>query len=237
MGAVDHDRVLVVTAHPDDADFAAAGTVASWVAAGELVTYCVCTSGDAGGFDDTPREAVPHLRESEQRAAAAAVGVRDVRFLGHRDGSLQPDMALRLDVSRVIRQVRPHRVLTHSPEINWEHIPASHPDHRAVGEAALAAVYPDARNAFAHPELVSEGLQPWSVPELWLVASPECRINRAVDITDHFRTKVAALAAHTSQTSHLTDLAGMLRPGLARIAEQHGMPGRLAESFQVVNTG
>lgn len=237
MAAVGHDRVLVVTAHPDDAEFAAAGTVASWVAAGAAVTYCVCTSGDAGGFDDTPREAMPQMRESEQRAAAAAVGVHDVRFLDHRDGSLQPDMTLRRDVSRVIRQVRPQRVLTHSPEINWEHVPASHPDHRAVGEAALAAVYPDARNAFAHPELATEGLQPWSVPELWLTASPECRINRAVDITDHFGAKIAALAAHTSQTAHLTDLAGMLRPWLARNAEQHGMPGRLAEPFQFVSIG
>lgn len=231
-----NDRVLVVTAHPDDVDFSAAGTVASWTASGAAVTYCLCTSGDAGGFDDTPREHMPRLRETEQRAAAATVGVREVRFLGYEDGSVYPDMSLRRDISRVIREVRPHRVLTHSPEINWEHIPAAHPDHRAVGEAAFAAVYPDARNPFAHPGLAADGYEPWTVSQLWMVSSPECRINHCVDITDHFDTKLAALRAHESQTAHIDDLAERLRPRLVRTAENHGLSGRLAEAFQVVDT-
>ncbi|MEV6230385.1 PIG-L deacetylase family protein [Saccharopolyspora shandongensis] len=229
-------RALVVTAHPDDVDFGSAGTVASWVADGVQVAYCVCTSGDAGGFDDTPREDMPRIRQDEQRAAAAAVGVSDVRFLGYQDGRVVADLQLRRDITKVIREVRPHRVISHSPEINWAHLPTSHPDHRAVGEATLAAIYPDARNGFAHPELLREGLEPWTVRELWMSESPEERINHAVDITDHFDAKLAALAAHQSQTAHLDDLQGMIRRHLARTAERHGMTGRLAEAFHVVDT-
>ncbi|SDZ06050.1 N-acetylglucosaminyl deacetylase, LmbE family [Saccharopolyspora shandongensis] len=229
-------RALVVTAHPDDVDFGSAGTVASWVADGVQVAYCVCTSGDAGGFDDTPREDMPRIRQDEQRAAAAAVGVSDVRFLGYQDGRVVADLQLRRDITKVIRELRPHRVISHSPEINWAHLPTSHPDHRAVGEATLAAIYPDARNGFAHPELLREGLEPWTVRELWMSESPEERINHAVDITDHFDAKLAALAAHRSQTAHLDDLQGMIRRHLARTAERHGMTGRLAEAFHVVDT-
>ena len=109
------DRVLCVLAHPDDVDFGSAGTVATWTAAGTEVTYCIVTNGDAGGFDDTPREEMPLLRQAEQRAAAAAVGVTDVRFLGYPDGRLELTLDLRRDISRVIRTVRPQRVLTSSP--------------------------------------------------------------------------------------------------------------------------
>ena len=158
-------RVLVVTAHPDDVDFGAAGTVAAFTSAGLAVTYCIVTNGDAGGFDRAVSRAdMAALRQDEQRAAAAAVGVDDVRFLGHPDGMVQPTLELRRDVSRVIRQVRPERVVTQSPERNWSSIFASHPDHLAAGEAAVCAVYPDSQNPFAHPELLEvEGLEPWHV--------------------------------------------------------------------------
>jgi LmbE family N-acetylglucosaminyl deacetylase len=129
-------RVLVVTAHPDDVDFGSAGTVATLVAAGVSVTYCIVTDGDAGGFDPTvPRSEIPRIRRAEQVAAAAVVGVSDVRFLGYRDGELTVSHDLRRDISRVIRQVRPQRVMTMSPVRNWERIAASHPDHMAAGEA------------------------------------------------------------------------------------------------------
>ncbi|CAM05853.1 LmbE family N-acetylglucosaminyl deacetylase [Saccharopolyspora erythraea NRRL 2338] len=231
-------RALVVAAHPDDVDFGSAGTVASWTAAGMRVTYCICTNGDAGGFDATARADMPVIRQQEQRAAAAAVGVTDVHFLGYRDGQVSADLQLRRDITRMIRTVRPDRVLTHSPEINWARIAMSHPDHRAVGEATLAAVYPDARNEFAHPDLLLQhGLRPWLVPELWMSEAPDERANRAVDITDHFEAKLAALSAHRSQTGHLDDLEGSIRRHLARTAERHGMTvGRLAEAFHVVDT-
>lgn len=234
----DAQRVLVVAAHPDDVDFGAAGTVAAWTKAGVEVAYCICTSGDAGGFDDTPREQMRLLREDEQRAAAEAVGVSDVTFLGYPDGRLTASIELRRDISREIRRFRPDRVLTQSPEIFWQRIVASHPDHRAAGEAALAAVYPDARNPFAHPELLEdEGLEAWTVPELWLMASPPERINHCVDVTDTFDAKISALRAHRSQTGHMDRLEDMVRGWLSMVAGRHGLAsGRLAEAFQVVPT-
>jgi LmbE family N-acetylglucosaminyl deacetylase len=234
----DVTRVLVVTAHPDDVDFGAAGTVAGWTAAGIEVAYCICTSGDAGGFDDTPRERMAPLREAEQRAAAAELGVSEVRFLGHPDGRLTPSIELRRDISREIRRFRPQRVLTQSPEIFWRRVGASHPDHRAAGEAALAAVYPDARNPFAHPELLAEGFAAWTVPEMWIMAAPEERQDHAVDITATADRKLAALRAHASQTAHRTDIDDWVRSLGSGVARRFGLPaGRLAEAFQVVAIG
>jgi LmbE family N-acetylglucosaminyl deacetylase len=226
---------LVVTAHPDDVDFGAAGTVAAWTAAGIAVHYCVCTSGEASG-DGTSEMAA--LREAEQTAAAGQVGVRDLTFLRYPDGAVVPSLELRRDISRVIRQVRPDRVLTWSPEINWEFVATTHPDHRAVGEATFAAVYPDARNPHAHRELLDrEGLEPWSVPELWLADGPVGLRNHAVDVTDTFDKKMAALRSHASQVSGNDQLEQQLRGYLADTAGRYGLgDGRLAEEFQVVNT-
>jgi LmbE family N-acetylglucosaminyl deacetylase len=112
-------RVLVVIAHPDDADFWAGGTIAAWSAAGANVTYCVITDGDAGGFDPSvPRTEIPEIRRAEQREAASVLGVKDVLFLGYRDGYLEPSIGLRHDIARVIRRVRPDRMLVWSPEWN-----------------------------------------------------------------------------------------------------------------------
>ena len=142
----------MVTAHPDDVDFGAAGTVAAFTAAGLEVTYCIATSGESGGSDRTmSRTEMAALRQDEQRAAAAVVGVSDVRFLGFPDGMVETTRELRRDISRVIRQVRPERVLTQSPERNLEFIFASHPDHLATGEAAVDAVYPDAAQPLRPP--------------------------------------------------------------------------------------
>jgi LmbE family N-acetylglucosaminyl deacetylase len=231
-------RALVISAHPDDIEFGAGGTVATWTAAGINVTYCVCTSGEAGTIEGVPHERVAAARQAEQRAAAAELGVRDVIFLDHPDGSVVASLALRRDLTRVIRQVRPHRVLTWSPEINWDHVVTAHPDHRAVGDAAFAAVYPDARNAYAHRELLTdEGLAPWTVAELWLADGPERLRNHAVDITAQFPRKLAALAAHGSQTDRLSGLADALRQSASAVAQRHGLSAnRLAEAFQVVKT-
>jgi LmbE family N-acetylglucosaminyl deacetylase len=228
-------RVLVVTAHPDDVDFGAAGTVAAWVKAGLEVAYCIATDGDAGGTDrSVPRPDMARLRQAEQRAAAAELGVTDITFLGYPDGRLAPTVELRRDVSRVVRLFRPDRLVCQSPERNWDRIGASHPDHLAAGEAAVCAAYPDARNPFAHPELLAEGLEPHAVRELWVMASP--RPNRAVDITDTFGRKVVALRCHDSQVSHEVDLEGRLREWAAAGALWAGLgDGRLAEVFQAVD--
>jgi LmbE family N-acetylglucosaminyl deacetylase len=230
------ERALCVLAHPDDVDFGSAGTVATWTAAGTEVVYCIVTDGDAGGFDDTPREQMGPLRQAEQRAAAAAVGVTDVRFLGYPDGRLELSLDLRRDISRVIRQVRPQRVLTSSPERWWDRIGASHPDHMTVGESALRAVYPDARNPFAFPELLAdEGLEAWTVSEVWLGASP--RADHAVDVTETVTQKFTALKSHVSQVSHNPDLEKFVTGWMTMTAQRFGLPeGRLAEAFHVVHT-
>lgn len=228
------ERVLVLAAHPDDSEFAAAGTVAGWTDSGIQVSYCLATSGDAGGFDDTPRSEMAALREGEQRAAAAVLGVHDVEFLGLADGALYPTMELRKGFSRAIRRLRPHRVLIQSPEFDWDRVGASHPDHRAAGEAGFAAVYPDARNPYAHPELLAdEDLPAWSAHQLWIMGGPHN--NHAVDITEAFDRKVAALRAHRSQTAHHSGLDTMLRGFASTAATRAGLPeGRLAEAFHVV---
>ena len=229
-------RALVVTAHPDDVDFGSAGTIATWTKQGIEVTYCIVTDGDAGGFDpDVPRSEIAGIRQAEQRAAAAEVGVTDVEFLGYPDGQLYVTHELRRDISRVIRRVRPQRVLTQSPERNYERIYASHPDHLAVGEATLCAVYPDARNPFAHLELASQGYEAWSVPEVWLQTAD--KPSRFVDVTDVFERKLAALRCHVSQVAHMDGLEGMLREWLTRNARAADLPeGRLAEAYRVIDT-
>jgi LmbE family N-acetylglucosaminyl deacetylase len=223
---------LVVTAHPDDVDFGAAGTVASWTAAGTVVHYCVCTSGEASGVD------IAETRRAEQRAAADLLGVDSVTFLDHPDGAVTASIALRRDIARVIRQVRPDRVLTWSPEFNWDHVATTHPDHRAVGTATFAAVYPDARNPQAHPELLrDEGLEPWTVRELWLADGPSGLRNHAVDITDCFDKRMAALRAHISQIDVTAAFSDRMRLHFTAVGRKYDLPeGRLAEEFQVVDT-
>ncbi len=217
-------------------DFGAAGTVAGWVADGIEVAYLLVTRGDAGGADNLSPEELPNIRENEQRAAAAAVGVERVNYLdGYADGMLAPTLALRRDLTAAIRRFRPDRVLTSSPLRRWEHLTGpSHPDHLAVGEATTCAIYPDSRNRFAFPELLQEGLAPWTVREVWYAGGPAP--DHAVDITERFDQKVAALRAHRSQTAQL-DLATWLRDWLSSVADAAGLPeGRLAEAFTVLRT-
>jgi LmbE family N-acetylglucosaminyl deacetylase len=228
-------RILVITAHPDDVDFGAAGTIAGWTERDIEVTYCVVTDGDAGGFDENfPRAEMAALRRAEQSAAAKCVGVQDVRFLSYPDGRVEASLELRRDLARVIRQVRPDRLLCPSPERNYARMAPSHPDHRAVGSAALDAVYPDARNPFAFPELRGEGLAAWTVSEIFILGGPAP--NHFVDISATFGRKLAALRAHESQTGHMDNLEDRIRTMLGRMASQAGLPdGQLAEAFQVLD--
>lgn len=231
------ERILVVTAHPDDLDFGAAGTIAQWVAAGIEVSYCIATNGDQGGEDPTvPREEMPKIRQREQRDAGAALGVTDITFLNYRDGWLEPTIELRKNIVREIRKTRPQRMVIQSPERNWDRLFSSHPDHMAAGEAAIQAVYPDARNAFAFEDLLKvEGLEPWTVLEVWVMSSNIS--DHYVDITDTFHLKMAALHSHVSQTGHNTELDNMVRAWGERNAQSQGLAeGRLAEIFKVVNT-
>ncbi|MEV8633352.1 PIG-L deacetylase family protein [Streptosporangium sp. NPDC051023] len=231
------NRVLVVTAHPDDVDFAAAGSIARFTDRGVEVTYCVVTDGDAGGFDRAlDNGGMAELRRSEQVGAAKAVGVTDVRFLGYPDGTVVQSLDLRRDITRVIRQVRPDLVITHTPERNYRFVAPSHPDHRAVGGATLDAVYPDARNPYTFPSLLQEeGLEAWTVREVWLNGGQTP--NHYIDITDTFDRKLSALRAHASQVSHLEDAEGFVRGRFSQVATEGGLgEGRYAEAFQRVPT-
>jgi LmbE family N-acetylglucosaminyl deacetylase len=219
MPAQPPERVLVVTAHPDDVDFAAAGTVATLTGQGVAVSYCVITDGDAGGFDPAvPRSAIPGIRRAEQHEAARILGVSDLHWLGFPDGRLAPDLDLRRAISRVIRIVRPQRVIAQNPQRNWDSVYGSHPDHMAAGEATLCAVYPDARN------------------EVWVMGGPAA--DTFVDVTDAYPAKLGALRAHVSQE---TDRGGRLEPLLqawmTATATAGGLePGRLAEGFRRLDT-
>jgi LmbE family N-acetylglucosaminyl deacetylase len=236
----DVERVLAIIAHPDDADFWAGGTVAQWTDEGIQVTYCVLTDGSGGGFDpDVPRPEIPYIRRAEQQQAAKLLGVSEVKFLGLGEQSLLDDRReLHERLVRVIRQVRPQRVMTWSPERNWKRFRSSHPDHLATGAVALTAVYPDAGNPFALTHLRDEGLEPWTVREAWLLNSPEREVNHYVDITETFHRKVAAVRAHTSQVRDPESLPTRLRERIAQNTAAAGLAaGRLAEAFQVVATG
>jgi LmbE family N-acetylglucosaminyl deacetylase len=231
------ERVLVVTAHPDDCDFGAAGTIAKWSAAGIKVSYCIATNGDQGGEDpNVPRDEMPKIRQREQRDAGKAVGVEDITFLNYRDGWLVPTIELRKDIVRQIRITRPQRMLIQSPDRNWDRLFASHPDHMAAGEAAIQAVYPDYRNPFAFEDLLKdEGLEPWRVREVWVMSSQSP--DHFVDITDVFDKKMQALHAHVSQTAHNPDLEKMVREwGEKNAAANNLAEGKIVEVFKIVNT-
>lgn len=230
-------RVLVISAHPDDSDFGASGTIAQWVKKGIEVAYVFCTNGDQGGEESGfTKEEMPAIRQREQRAAGAAIGVSDITFLNYIDGNLEATLGLRKDIVRQIRISQPDRMVCQSPERNWDRIGASHPDHLAAGEAAIQAVYPDARNPFAFTDLLEkEGLQPWRVKEIWVsaFANPD----HFVDITDTFDLKIKALQAHASQTAHNENLETIVREWGERNAAAAGFAqGRIAEAFKIVNT-
>jgi LmbE family N-acetylglucosaminyl deacetylase len=231
------ERVLVITAHPDDVDFSWAGAIAVMTDAGIDVTYCIVTDGDAGGAETgIPRAEMAELRHDEQRKAAAVVGVHDVHFLGYPDGRVEPSLQLRCDLTRVIRRIRPHRVLTQSPERVWDRIYASHPDHLATGEAAVCAVYPDARNRWAHMELLDEGLEPWTVDEVWLGVGPH-GMTHYIDTTSSIDRKVEALLSHKSQLPDPAATAVMVREWARANAQANGLDeGRYVEAIRVVNT-
>ncbi len=229
-------RVLAVAAHPDDLDFLAGGTIAGWTRAGIDVAICIVTNGDAGQLGETPRDQVAAVRQAEARAAARELGASDVTFLDYSDSRVEVTLALRRDIARQIRRIRPDLVLTWAPERTRDFIRSNHPDHRAVGEATLCAIYPDAANRFIHPELHDdEGWQPWRASQAWLMGAAEP--NAYVDIADTIDAKVEALRAHRSQTGHRDDLAQRIGETATKAGLGVGLPaGRLAEVFQVIPT-
>src|SRR5947199_5188951 len=228
---------MVIVAHPDDAEFGAAGTIATWVKEGWEVYYIICTDASGGRPDDATdvgREArlvISNTRKSEQRAACAILGVKDVIFLDYPDGQLQPNIELRRSLVRVLRQYKPYRVLCQSPERTWTPVYAIgryHPDHLAAGQAALAAIYPASQNPWDFPELLKEGLLPHKVREVYFMGAPNP--NYAVDITGKWEQKLASLSAHASQLAAKFDqIKQMLQTRAGETGAKYGMT--YAEEF------
>jgi LmbE family N-acetylglucosaminyl deacetylase len=229
------ERAMVIVAHPDDADFGPAATLASWIAAGTAAHLVCCTSGDAGGEDPTidPLE-LARVREAEQRSAAAIVGYQDVTFLHRPDGALENDLALREQLVRLIRTFRPDAVLTIDPTVLFhESGYVQHTDHRAAGMSAIDAVYPAARNPMAFPHLARAGLAAHTVKRLYLFWSDQP--NTWVDVSQTLDVKIAALREHASQLREPDELESRIRDWAARAGEAVGVPA--AETFRVFEIG
>lgn len=225
------ERVLVVMAHPDDGDFTAAGTVALWARQGAACVYLLCTDGNKGSDDPamTP-DRLATIRRAEQRAALARLGGGAVWSLGYEDGVLQPTLDLRRAIAEAVCRHRPDVVVCQDPTTYFygsEYV--NHPDHRAAGEAALAAVFPSARNRLIFPDLFRDGLEPWAVPAVYLVASQQA--DTWVDVTTTFDQKLAALAEHRSQFT-LEQVEPFVRQWGAAHGEAIGVP--YAEAFRIV---
>jgi LmbE family N-acetylglucosaminyl deacetylase len=229
-------RLLVIAAHPDDADFGVAASVAAWIRRGTVAHLVCCTSGDAGSDDarTDPLE-LAAIREAEQRAAARVVGYEGVTFLHRPDGALANDLALREQLVRIIRTFRPDAVAAPDPRlIVHEDGFVQHVDHREAGAAAVDAVYPAARNAMAFPHLVTaEGLEPHSVSRLYLFWSERPRA--FVDINDTLGVKLQALREHVSQHRRPEQLEDRIRSWARRTGEPLGVTA--AESFTIIDLG
>ncbi|HEX2844767.1 MAG TPA: PIG-L deacetylase family protein [Candidatus Limnocylindria bacterium] len=226
------DRVLVVAAHPDDIEFGAAGTVARWVSEGATVRYLLVTRGDKGSDDpDVDVAELTQTRMAEQRAAAAELGVAGVDFLDEPDGQVEPSLTLRERITHAIRSFRPEIVMSHDPTVlfvNNEWV--NHPDHRAVGQTAVDAVFPTARDPLNFREHLDAGLEPWKVAELYLWSTNEA--NQLVDIGGTIERKVAALAHHASQFRDFESVARWVRRRSEELGERAGY--RAAEGFRRV---
>jgi LmbE family N-acetylglucosaminyl deacetylase len=218
--------VMVVTPHPDDAEFGVAGTVAKWTQEGRQVVYVVCTNGNKGTSDpDITPDELAKIRQNEQRAAAEILGVREVVFLENQDQGLEDTPEFRKQIVRMIRHYRPKTVVTADPYRRY----IWHRDHRIAGQVVIDAVFPYARDHLAYPDLLEEGLQPHKVREMLFWASDN--INFRSDITATFDLKLAALRCHASQvnTMRFSDLGDWLRKRCQDLAE--GEAFDLAEAF------
>jgi LmbE family N-acetylglucosaminyl deacetylase len=224
-------RALVVIAHPDDAEFGAAGTIARWVDAGTAVTYLVVTDGASGSADpEMTRERLAAIRCEEQRAACAALGISSIEFLGYLDGYLEPSIKVRRQIAAAIRRYRPEAIMTLNPNVRWApwgYI--NHPDHRAVGDLVLHSINPAASTRLWDPTLIDEGLEPWDVSELWMMGFGEGQDR--VDITGTFDRKLTALRAHASQLNGW-DPEPRLRERAGNVGKDVGV--ELAEAFTVL---
>lgn len=224
-------RILVVVAHPDDAEFGCGGSVARWVDEGSAVFYCLLTNGNRGSDDPTmTQERLAAIREAEQRAAARSLGVQEVLFLGYPDGELEDTREARRDVVRAIRRFRPDRLVTQNPFPTLNPY-TGHRDHRHAGRLALDAVYPYARDRMHFPELLAEGWQPHKVREVYLMGHDDP--DTVLDIAPTMERKLAALRCHSSQLKDFAAVEARVRERAADLGKPHGYT--YAEAFRVID--
>jgi LmbE family N-acetylglucosaminyl deacetylase len=228
----DWDRALVVVAHPDDMEYGGAAAIARWVQQGKYVAYALITSGEAGINGLAPEECAP-LREAEQRAACAAVGVSEVEFLGFPDGMLEYGLPLRHAIAASIRRHRPDVVITTNFRETYGGVMLNQADHVAGGKATLDAAR-DAGNRWVFRDLLAAGLEPWpGVRQVWAAASPDAR--HGVDVTGTFDAGLASLRAHEAYLAGLgpeaPDPAEMLEGFSRQTGTQLGVP--MAAAFEV----
>ena len=192
-------RAMAVFAHPDDAEFGCGGTIAKWVAEGIEFVYVVATDGSKGSADpEMNADRLITMRRQEQRNAANVLGVKEIVFLENSDGYLEHTLALRKEIARAIRQYRPQRLITMTPYRSFSiNSSVNHPDHLAVGDATLAAVYPTARDRLTFPELLADGLEPYAVREVYVMGSDAP--DTWIDISETLDRKIEALHQHASQ--------------------------------------
>jgi LmbE family N-acetylglucosaminyl deacetylase len=205
-------HILVILAHPDDPEFFCGGTIARWTQSGHHVSYCLLTCGDKGTKDRSiSTDALCQMRQQEQRAAADVLGVTNVRFLDHPDGYLVPDLDLRKEITRVIRQEQPDILVTCDPtNLYVRDTYLNHPDHRAAGQATLDAVFPAARDHLNFIELWrDEQLEPHIVREVWISLAQDPNVS--VDITGQWELKLHALSKHVSQIGDRAQLEERMR--------------------------
>ena len=240
LGEVDHDgpgqRILVVVAHPDDAEYMVAGSVARWVREGREVVYVLCTDGGKGSPDpDVDPQRLTLIRQQEQDSACKVLGVREVVYLGYPDGLLQNTLELRRDITRQIRLFRPDAVVCQDPTRRWYGSTyLNHPDHRAAGDAALDAIFPSARDYHVFPKLMQEGLLPHKVRHVYI--SPGLQEGDVwFDITDTIEQKIEALYQHRSQVGAREQSGGseeFVRQIGRLVGAQSGM--EYAEAFKYI---
>ena len=227
-------HILVILAHPDDPEFFCGATLARWAKAGHEISYTLLTCGDKGRNDNNrhiPGDQLCALRHSEELAAAAVLGVKDVHFLDKDDGYLVPDLNLRREVVRIIRQFKPDVLVTCDPQNLFATYGLNHPDHRAAGQVVLDAVFPAAGNELFFPELLKEGWQPHSPKEVW--ASLTSQPNVVLDVTDTWELKIRALKEHKSQIGDPAKLEERIRS--RRTEDSTDENPRYEEKFRVVS--
>jgi LmbE family N-acetylglucosaminyl deacetylase len=225
---------MSIHAHPDDQEFSVGGTLAKWAKAGCEITSVVITSGDSGSNDESKdgqyKSELARLREAEQRAANQVLGVKQSEFLRYPDGELVASMALRKDLTRLIRKYKPEVVLVGDPAAwFYDNDYINHPDHRAAAEAATYAVFPSAGTRLIFPDLLDEGLAPHNVKRLYVHGNA---VDTWVDISDSIAAKVEALKKHVSQPDTHHDLDKRMREWAAESGKEKGLA--YAEAFRVM---